>query len=487
MAILEVGKEKTFGTVGAAVKASKSGDEIRIYSGSYEDVFDCTKKLTFTGVPSDMNDFSTYPVIDGKVDSATAVLKECKFTNLIFSGDYTKKLEVINCIKNQNQLKARDKEELSKSKNPYQNPWCIGIESSCEFENCIFYGSKKLGAGIHLKKEGQKVVFKKCGFYCNSDKAIFINSDLDNTRVILDECELSYGDFAIEIEGKATVSMNKTTITNMKEQAITAGDKSHLLINECKISECETGIILVEESKMVVVETEICWNLTYGIVFADKSETSIYDSKVTNNFGPALTIHDESKVTVYGSEISDNQDYAAGLDGQSNLSIYDSKIHDNAEGINSGEITKVYVRKSMLADNKNQEVFLRDKAQCYCEKTCFHNELKSIPEDDTPIVSIILADESEAVFTECDFSSVIRNETKLAMTADTSKILLKNCTLHEAEDGIGIFDNSMCFVEGCKFENINNLEIRMNGEKDSKLRVCDTELNEKTMEQFKAA
>lgn len=141
MAILEVGKNKTFGTLGAAVKASKSGDEIRIYSGSYEDVFDCTKKLTFTGVPSDMNDFSTYPVIDGKKDGVSAVLKKCKFSNIVFSADYTISLEKLNHIDTERKLPWWENQDMGREINSSQranhnNPYCIGIESTCTFENC---------------------------------------------------------------------------------------------------------------------------------------------------------------------------------------------------------------------------------------------------------------------------------------------------------------------------------------------------------------
>ena len=492
MAILEVGKNKTFGTLGAAVKASKSGDEIRIYSGSYEDVFDCTKKLTFTGVPSDMNDFSTYPIIDGKKDGVSAVLKKCKFSNIVFSADYTISLEKLNHIDTERKLPWWENQDMGREINSSQranhnNPYCIGIESTCTFENCAFVGAKKSAVAMGLMKENQKVVFNKCIFYGNSGSGLFVNGKKESSRVILDECVFNYGEFGIEVAGKISVSINKTCFSNFTEQAISAGDDSKLLMNESRIFDCGAGIVIMNQAQAMIADSKIISNKEMGILSSDKSEINIYGSEISKNKAYGIGLLDEAQISVRESFIEYNNADGIQLCNNTKADISDTAIRDNVNGIRLNDISDAYVRKCEIANNKNCDFYQLENTSSFIEDSYFWNEAPGRFNDEEILVSVFLANEAASVFQNCDFSAKQTKNVKLTMSADRSKVVYRNCNFHDAEDGIGVFDDSDCSVDGCKFENISELEIRMSGEKDSRLKVCDTVLNEKTMGQFRVA
>lgn len=85
MTILEVGINKTYKSISEAIFAAVDGDEIKIYSGFYNETFDCLKDLTFTGVPDDVKNFSTYPQIyNGDENLVNSIIGKCSFTNIIF-------------------------------------------------------------------------------------------------------------------------------------------------------------------------------------------------------------------------------------------------------------------------------------------------------------------------------------------------------------------------------------------------------------------
>lgn len=492
MAILEVGKEKTFGTVGAAVKASKSGDEIRIYSGSYEELFDCTKKLTFTGAPSDMNDFSTYPVINGKKDGVSAVLKECKFSNMVFSADYTISLEKLNHIDTERKLPWWENQDMEKDmhssqRDSHNNPYCLGIESTCTFENCAFVGAKKSAVAIGLMKENQKVVFNKCIFYGNSGNGLFVNGKMESTRVVLDKCIFNYGEFGIEIAGKVSVSINKSCFSNFTEQVISAGDDSKLLMTESRIFDSGAGIVLMNQAQAMVADSKIISNKEMGIMTSDKSEINIYGSEISKNRAYGIGLLDEALATVRESFIEYNNADGIQLCNNTKADVSDTTISDNVNGIRQNDISEVYVRKCEIANNSNCDLYQLENTSSFIEDSYFWNEAPARKNDEEIFVSVILANEATSVFQNCDFSAKQTKNVKLTMSADRTKVIYRNCNFHDAEDGIGIFDNSNCSVDECKFENISDLEIRMSGEKDSKLKVCDTELDDKTMEQFRVA
>jgi len=486
MAVLEVGKNKSFVTIGAAVKAAKSGDEIKIYSGSYEEVFDCTKKLTFTGIPLNPDDYSTYPVIDGRNDSVTAVLKECKFSNIIFSGDYSIELKKMNQINNHKKLQWWEIQDFQKGINKKANPYCIGIESSCSFENCAFLGASKSAVAICLKKENQVASFKKCIFYCNTDKSIFVNAEIENTKVILDECNISNGTYGIEMDGKCCVSINRSILSNIMEQGISAGKNTKLLINESEITDTNGCINLVEEAKMMVVESKFHNNRGDCILMTDKAEMNGYECDYYQNQGDGLLIHDDSKASLYDSHFYSNNGCGIRVLKNSILKLVNSTIIGNDEGINIFDYSDVNINSCEIQNNIKSDLFQIGNAKSIIEKTAFHNDARG-KFSDPVYVGTVIGCESTVVFSECDFSAVKEEGVKLTMSAENSKVAYRNCKFHDGEEAIGIFDCAQCLIDNCKFENIDGVEIKMCGDEEARLRVCDTVLSERTLEQFKAA
>lgn len=72
--------------ISQTVNAACDVDEILIYTGWYDDILFCDKELTFTGVPSDKNDYATYPVVCNPAESFSCYWCKCKAYNLVFTA-----------------------------------------------------------------------------------------------------------------------------------------------------------------------------------------------------------------------------------------------------------------------------------------------------------------------------------------------------------------------------------------------------------------
>lgn len=324
-----------------------------------------------------------------------------------------------------------------------------------------------------------------CIFYHNLDEALFVNATKENTKVVLEDCIINYGDYGIEVEGLGSVAMNKTIVSNQINQGISVGAKGQLLMNECELLDCGGGIVMIENSKVMAVESKINNNEEMGILVSDDSEISIYNCDISENLMDGLAVFNKGQATVFETKFSANKVCGISVAEASILNLHKSKIFHNDKGIGIVNVSSIFMDNSQITNNKEYDLYQSGKSESHIEKSTFYNEGHGLP-DDTPLfVGVIVAEESNAVFVDCDFSTNQWDEAKLTMSADKSMVTYKNCSFHDAQDGIGVFDNSQCTINNCKFNNIQNLEVKMQEEKDSKLKLADTKLSDKTMSQFK--
>jgi len=148
MGIFEIGKDKKYKTITAAILDAEDGDEIRIYPGFYNEVFDCMTDLIFTGVPSDIKDLSTYPQIyNGDENQFTNIVSKCEFSNIIFTANDSVLPEEFRKICSDENL---DEEIIQKYRreeleNSHKEVFCLVVENGSRFENCHFIGGRNYG------------------------------------------------------------------------------------------------------------------------------------------------------------------------------------------------------------------------------------------------------------------------------------------------------------------------------------------------------
>ena len=114
--------------------------------------------------------------------------------------------------------------------------YLVVIDSSCRFENCIFFGSLKNGVTIVQEKSKLLAEFIHCGFYFNSYCGIFVNCKKTENKIVIKDCVLRFNQTAMAICNKANVAIDNTTIQNNTVQNIAMSEESQILVNESLIS-----------------------------------------------------------------------------------------------------------------------------------------------------------------------------------------------------------------------------------------------------------
>ena len=171
--ILEVGLNKKYAMISQAVNAARDGDEILIYSGWYDDILFCDKELTFTGVPSNKNDYATYPVVCNPAESFSCFWSKCKTYNLVFTATDSLDPKDLNLLMAKEKDSFEEDEELEKMCLKYRNckkeSYTVALRAGNLFENCIFIGTSKSGVAVMTDPQTERCTFSKCGFFFNGE------------------------------------------------------------------------------------------------------------------------------------------------------------------------------------------------------------------------------------------------------------------------------------------------------------------------------
>ena len=289
MAILEVGRNKQFAHIGDAIDFADDNDEIQIFDGLYVENIICEKKLILKGIPQTPEDYRTYPVIYNRTEISSCIFAECKISNIIFTADLNLDLKDLRLLM---APELNGKQELyflnkywrySDDETTLKEKYLLVIDSSCQLENCIFFGALRSAATIQLQNGNLKVDFKKCGFFFNAMCGIFAECHNKNQKVIIDQCVLRFNMTALAVCEKGDLSVNKSKLQNNTEQALAMSDSAKALLYESTVSNNQCGIEMAKLAQLRAVDCDFYKNREATINCLGKSEANLYSCKIDNN------------------------------------------------------------------------------------------------------------------------------------------------------------------------------------------------------------
>lgn len=301
MAVLEVGKDKTYSTIPAAIAKSSDNDEIRIYPGFYGETFTCDKELIFTGYPKNPYDYSTYPQICN--NDEIYIERNCSFSNIIFTNISFDNTDLQRICENRI-LSDETVQKYYRKTNEHQKkePSFLVIQSKSSFSNCFFAGAKNYAVIVDLNRAKENLIFRDCGFYLNWKGGIDIRGIKDDAVTILENCSISYNDTGIE---GGVFSLNDTKIHHNFSTGILFSD------NECRMKRCDIyrnrlGIKGCGNGKAFIEETGIHTNYFEGINLSGNAEVSFNKSEILMN-NNSVIMTDKSSFHASDSEFMHNE------------------------------------------------------------------------------------------------------------------------------------------------------------------------------------
>lgn len=266
--ILEVGLNKKYMMISQAVNAARDGDEILIYRGWYDDILFCDKELTFTGVPSDKNDYSTYPVICNPSESFSCFWSKCKAYNLVFTATESLNPKDLNLLmmqkENDSVTENASLEEIcQKYRDCIKENYAFVLRAGGSFENCIFFGASKSGVAVMTDPQTERCTFSKCGFFFNGETVSENYGYTDGGSaisclypevaqiVMIDECLFKYNEKGIESRGQACFIIRKSFITACQSSPLVAAADSLIIIEESEIVNNSKDISFYENAEVI--------------------------------------------------------------------------------------------------------------------------------------------------------------------------------------------------------------------------------------------
>lgn len=258
--ILEVGLNKKYMMISQAVNAARDGDEILIYSGWYDDILFCDKELTFTGVPLDKNDYSTYPVICNPSESFSCFWSKCKAYNLVFTATESLNPKDLNLLmmqkENDSVTENASLEEIcQKYRDCIKENYAFVLRAGGSFENCIFFGASKSGVAVMTDPQTERCSFSKCSFFFNGNlecgSAISCLYPEVAQIVMIDECLFKYNEKGIESRGQACFIIRKSFITACQSSPLVAAADSLIIIEESEIVNNSKDISFYENAEVI--------------------------------------------------------------------------------------------------------------------------------------------------------------------------------------------------------------------------------------------
>jgi len=278
MAILEVGIDKTFKSITSAINTAEKGDEIKIYPAFYNEAFDCDKDLIFTGVPDDMEDFTTYPQIyNGEKDQYTRITGRCSFNNLIFvelPSDESKELQrIITGEGLSDELIQKYRRE--ENENSHEELFCLAVESESVFENCHFIGARNYGVVVDLKNTKNAPVFTNCGFYLNYYSGVYITGGKKSvSSVVIQNCKTvcnGNGVYGGNLDLK-----NCKVYHNTSNGVLSVENESKL--EHCEFYENGAGVRFMEHAKGIISSCSFASNTDCELFITETSECEVEKS-----------------------------------------------------------------------------------------------------------------------------------------------------------------------------------------------------------------
>ena len=265
--ILEVGLNKKYAMISQAVNAARDGDEILIYSGWYDDILFCDKELTFTGLPSNKNDYATYPVVCNPAESFSCFWSKCKAYNLVFTATDSLNPKDLNLLMAKEKDSFEEDEALEKMCLKYREckkeSYTFALRAGSLFENCIFFGASKSGVAVMTDPLTERCTFSKCGFFFNGETVSENYGYTDGGSaisclypevaqiVMIDECLFKYNEKGIESRGQACFIARKSFITCCQSSPLVAGDDSLIIIEESEIVNNSKDISFYDNAEVI--------------------------------------------------------------------------------------------------------------------------------------------------------------------------------------------------------------------------------------------
>lgn len=525
MAILEVGINKTYCSISEAIFAAEDDDEIKIYPGFYNETFDCLKDLTFTGVPDDVKNFSTYPQIyNGDENQVNSIIGKCSFSNIIFVEQKAAELKDYEKILGGEKLSDEliKKYRREEEENSHLEVFCLVVENESHFENCHFIGGRNYGVIVDLNNTKKAPVFTNCGFYLNYYAGIHVVGKKSSPAVVFQNCKIGYngngiygGNFDLKdcklhhnkangvlfmanesrlehcnlyrngcgISGgeKGSISINETDIHTNYSEGINLINNSKLLMNKSEVRMNKDGVIIGGKSTLLAVDCEFKDNGGDGFLCLDKSEITLQNCLVSENEEKGVEATDKSKVSVFESRFISNGDSGVFANKMVTLKLQESDFIENLYGVHLKSKSSGIINTCAFAANKRCELFIIEKAKCEVEKS--HLITKQLPEkhdDDACAIGVLCTDSTESRFTDCEFRSVKVNDAMHVLLIGEADGHFTDCIFQEAENGIVVYNRSGCEVKKCKFVDCAKLDIYHKSKLTSWVNVTDTELSEAT-------
>ena len=442
MSVFEVGKNKIYKTISAAIEAANNGDEIIVEPNTYTECLEINKELyihSSLDLTKARNNFSSddIPIIYIKSFETLKITAKCRLENLLF----TQKKDLTFGLLSEVLVKSETAGEIFGSKlirelNDEEFEAMVEISSDMEGKNCFFCFSSYHGLFI----SNGIVSFEKTIFSNIYADSILMCNEAE--LILNDNCAVknTINGYGIYAANKTQVKIQDSSFSVNECSSIVSVNTSTVSAKNCSFSTSEIGITMKDNSKLKIENCELNKNSLTGVFIGDESDAEIKNSVLS-----------ESKIGVF-------------FNGNSSGRILKDTISNNLQGgIGVKENAQCFVSESNITNNSKVGVGLNNCAKARIEKCqfkgidveeniCFYSDSEgdiqiSDTSFDNGAIGILFRENSNAYVVNCQ----INNFSGIGLaTENVANLICYKTNLRSNYVGINSSGESTCKIVECK-------------------------------------
>ncbi|MGM9951324.1 MAG: pectinesterase family protein [Lysinibacillus sp.] len=189
-------------------------------------------------------------------------------------------------------------------------------------------------------KEGASITIQQSELY--EGKSLYV---IDNSQVSVSDCKINNSDgVQIEINNRTEAKLRRCIISNGKTNGFKILRGSRLHLEDCQISNHALPQIVLNDSTLVMKNSELLEGERNGLIVENNSKVSIHDSFITKHAFPQIWIDLASSVELTYTQITEGAESDIYVQNQSSLHatgciIRNDRFQYNVQAVNYSNIT----------------------------------------------------------------------------------------------------------------------------------------------------
>ncbi|WP_431026862.1 right-handed parallel beta-helix repeat-containing protein [Lysinibacillus sp. LZ02] len=235
----------------------------------------------------------------------------------------------------------------------------VNIENSCFYGNEMPHIAGKSEVNIQLH---QSELY--------DGKSLYV---LDQSQLTVIDCNIYDGDgVQVEISDQTKAKFDNCIISSGKTNGLKAYRDSSLLILNCQILKHAMPQIVLNDSSLIMKDTELLEGERNGLIIENNSEAFIQDTFISKHAFPQIWIDLESNVELKSAQITEGEESDIYVQNKSTLHasnciIRNDKFQFNVQAVNHSNITLEetivdnYVGEKFYSENNSTITNLLDE------------------------------------------------------------------------------------------------------------------------------